>query len=129
MSDMYELPHQEEFIEMDFAPDYDGPGSRAAYEEFIDRMIQYDYNQTVRHIPNWHNECQKKWNGPDIDKKKIRVEQRYAICAGFHHNNIPVDLCRWVAAFAVPRSKVYSYMPKSERVKPSRQIHLYNPNK
>ena len=81
------------------------------YEDFIDRLIRCDYNDTVRDIPNWRNECEKKWKGPDIDKKRNRNEQRYAICAGFHKNDIPVDLARWVSAFAVPRSKIYSYMP------------------
>ena len=128
MSEIYELPNEEELFEMAAASGYHVP-TQNEFEDFIDRMTHYNYNDTVRDIPNWHNECHKKWSGPDIDKKRMRNEQRYAICAGFHHNNIPVDLCRWVAAFAVPRSKVYSYMPKSERVKPSRQIHLYNPNK
>ena len=105
------LPNEHELFEMAAAGGYDVP-THNEFEDFVDRLIRCDYDDAIHDIPNWHNECHKKWTGPDLEKRKIRNEQRYAICAGLHHNNIPVDLSRWVAAFAVPRSKVYSYMPK-----------------
>ena len=43
-----------------------------------------------------------------FDKGKyFRQEQRYAICAGFYFCRLPNDLTRWVAAYAVPKSKIW----------------------
>ena len=110
MSELYSLPDEEELFQMANAAGFQVP-TTAEFEEFINNLVRCDYDDVVNDLPNWHNECQKKWIGPDMDKKKDRNEQRYAICAGFHKNEIPVDLARWVSAFAVPRSKIYSYMP------------------
>ncbi len=110
MSNMYSLQDEEELFQMANAAGFEVP-TTAEFEEFINDLVRYDYDDVVNDISNWHNECQKKWKGPDTDKKKHRNEQRYAICAGLHQNDIPNDLARWVSAFAVPRSKIYSYMP------------------
>ena len=75
--------------------------------QWEDYMFRCDYDEVMNDIPNFVSTIRKKW---ETTGRNLRVEQRYSICAGFHHNNIPNDLTRWVAAFAVSHSEKYDYM-------------------
>ena len=73
-----------------------------------DRMMKkLDYDEVLDDLLLWRKSLRDKWV---TTGKEARTEKRYAICAGFHHNNMPQDLTRWIAAYAVSHSPQYNYM-------------------
>ena len=73
-----------------------------------DRMMKkLDYDEVLDDLLLWRKSLRDKWVETG---KESRAEKRYAICAGFHHNNMPQDLTRWIAAYAVSHSPQYNYM-------------------
>ena len=82
------------------------------YDDFMEWLNRSNNDDVIRDIPEHFEKCNTRWNtGNYAKRREMRIEQRYAICAGLRNADIPNDLARWVSAFAVPRSKIYSYMP------------------
>ena len=100
MSELYSLPDEEELFQMAHAAGFEVPTTSEFVEEFINNLVRYDYDDVVNDLPNWRNECEKSGKDRTSIKRETATNKGMQF-AGFHKNDIPVDLARWVSAFAV----------------------------